>query len=374
MIKSYIGLFTRLSAFCVLSGLIMFSSCNSQEENEIRVLKLKVHTFNNDEIVSKLPYYHDDLKDLVMPITERTVGKSILISKIDFSDKVNSKWKASIDIEKLSKQIGVSFNIKMSSNILGRVFEPTDEGIPAETHMLYKKSNGILDMSSTEFDYAPYYEEKYNDTSIGFFVWSNDKEERSKNIYSELKELRNAIAEYSDDFPWRTVVVAYKPKLLPADILEEPQESVQDTLVLVEEKDPPPAKLKEICDNGKDDDNDGKVDCKDSGCEPCKEKCLIIYNNKNSFSWTDMGPGWTYSYAFSKGNFNSTSKSAITSLSLPKGLPTGVRLTLKVSAYKGSSVPLTNEYKFMIYADDNYIIVGDYCPDGLIKQQNCKTN
>jgi hypothetical protein len=170
------------------------------------------------------------------------------------------------------------------------------------------------------------------------------------------------------------VVVAYKPKLLPADIQEEPQESVQDTLVPVEEKNPPPAKLKEICDNGKDDDNDGKVDCKDSGCEPCKEKCLIIYNNKNSFSWTDMGPGWTYSYAFSKGNFNSTSKSAITSLSLPKGLPTGVRLTLKVSAYKGSSVPLTNEYKFMIYADDNYIIVGDYCPDGLIKQQNCKTN
>ena len=385
MKKIHIHFKAWISAICVLSILMVFSSCDSQEDNGIRFMKLKVHTFNNEEIIKSLPYYPSELKNLVEPIPEGADGKAISIFKIDFSDKINSKWKANIDLEKLSKQIGsigIKDNINMSSMLLKRVFDPADELLSSEIHTLYRRKKGIQDSSTINFDYESYYAAISKDPAIGFFVWSDDKDDPVKNIYSDLTDLRNGIAKFNQEYPEKTVVVAFKPRVLPGELAEEqpndPEGPVMDSItpkpIVKTDEGQPPVSLVEICNNGKDDDKDGKIDCKDSECEPCKEKCLIIYSNRKSFSWTDMGPGWTYSYAFSKGNFNSTSKSSITSLTLPKGLPTGVILTFKVSAHKGAAAPLTCEYRFTIYTDENYVIVDGYCPDGLIKQQNCKTN
>jgi hypothetical protein len=370
-----------IGAIGVLPLLMFISSCNSQEDNGIRFMKLKVHTFNNEEILKSLPYYPSELRNLVEPIPEGADGKAISIYKIDFSDKINSKWKANIDLEKLSKQIGsisIKDNINMSSVLLKRVFDPADELLSAEIHTLYRRKKGNQDSSTIAFDYESYYAAISKDPAIGFFIWSDDKDDAAKNIYSDLTDLRNGIAKFNQENPDKTVVVAYKPRVLPAGIVEEPiqeepQEPVQDTLVPVVKKNPPPAKPAEICNNGKDDDKDGKVDCKDIECEPCKEKCLIINSTITSFYWTDLGPEWTYSYAFTAGDYKSSSKSRNTSIALPSKLPPEKRLKLKVSAHNGSITKIS-EYEFNIDAADNYIIVNGDCPDSYAKRQNCISN
>ena len=385
MKKFHIHFKARISAIYVLSILMVFSSCtscNPQEDNGIRFMKLKVHTFNNEEIIKSLPYYPSELKNLVEPIPEGADGKAISIFKIDFSDKINSKWKANIDLEKLSKQIGsigIKDNINMSSMLLKRVFDPEDELLSAEIHTLYRRKKGNQDSSTIAFDYESYYAAISKDPAIGFFIWSDDKDDPAKNIYSDLTDLRNGIAKFNQEYPEKTVVVAFKPRVLPGELAEdEPKDSrnpVNDSLdpKPIEKKEPPPNNVVEICDNGKDDDEDGKIDCADGNCPPCKEKCLIIYSKRKSFYWTDLGPEWQYAYAFTAGDYKSGSKARITSIDLPPKLPHGVLLRLKVSAHNG---PITkiSEYEFNIDAADNYIIVNGYCPDSNAKRQNCISN